>query len=128
MKKIGIISTVLFLGAALICSYAQEAEVYTDPPTVINAKVGEKIVITLESNKTTGYSWDLVKPIDKDVVGFIDNKYLAPTTNRAGAPGKELWNFRATGRGKTTLTFRYVRSWEKDVPPAKKKAFIIIVK
>lgn len=128
MKKIAIFCAALFLGASFVLAYAEEAEVYTEPPVVINAKVGEKVVITLDSNKTTGYSWELVKPIDKDIIGLLDNKYVAPTANRSGAPGKEVWTFRATGRGKVTLTFRYLRSWEKNVPSAKKQAYIIIIK
>jgi predicted secreted protein len=50
------------------------------------------------------------------------------SSGRVGAGGKEVWTFKAAGEGSPTIHFKYVRPWEKDVPPADKKDFVIMIK
>src|SRR5581483_11073298 len=51
------------------------------PSTAIAATVGVPFSITLDSNPTTGYSWDLATPLDPNVVDLLQHTY-----QRAGAP------------------------------------------
>ena len=45
-----------------------------------------------------------------------------------GAGGTEIWTFRAVREGKTTLTFGYVRPWEKGIAPVKTVAWPVTVR
>ena len=95
----------------------------------IKTKVGEEFTITLESNRTTGYGWELAEPLDGSIVKLINSDYKQPQDVRLiGKGGKEVWTFKAVGQGKTKVSMKYVRSWEKDTPPAMTQEYIVIVK
>lgn len=94
--------------------------------TVI-VKPGDKIVILLDGNITTGYSWE---------VGTIDETFLKqygePTYREKynprgleGVPGKFEFTFEALRIGKTSLRLIYQQPFEKDVEP--EKTFTITV-
>jgi len=72
--------------------------------------VDAQMVITLESNVTTGFAWTLTSEPDPAVLEFVDSEYLAPETELVGAGGQEAWTFRATGEGSTALTLSYERA------------------
>jgi inhibitor of cysteine peptidase len=95
---------------------------------IIEVNVGKSFTITLDSNPTTGYKWQLAKQMDTGLVGFIDSQYIAPNTNLVGAPGKEEWHFKAVREGKAIITFHYVRPWEKDELPSQTESFIVIIR
>ncbi len=90
--------------------------------------IGQTIVLTLESNATTGYSWQLTDPVDSKVVKFISDNYVAPESNLVGAGGVEEWTFKAVGKGKTKIKLEYVRPWEKGQESVKKQSFDICVR
>jgi predicted secreted protein len=95
---------------------------------VIKANIGEEFTVTLESNKTTGYEWQLAEPLDKDILLFVNSKYITNESNLIGSGGKEIWIFKALKAGKAAISFRYVRPWEKNIPPAKEETFSVIIK
>jgi inhibitor of cysteine peptidase len=72
--------------------------------------VDAELVITLDSNVTTGFAWKLTTEPDPAVVDLVGSEYLAPETELVGAGGQEVWTFRATGEGSTNLTLTYERS------------------
>lgn len=74
--------------------------------------VGETINITLDSNITTGYKWNLVGEPDAKVLKLLSSQYVEPTTSNppvVGAGGKEVWKFQTVGRGTTSLKLAYFR-------------------
>ncbi len=75
-----------------------------------------RIVLTLASNASTGYRWKFVKQPVRGVVRLVSHRYVAPGNNKPGAPGKEIWRFRAVGKGSTALRFRYIRPWQPNKP------------
>lgn len=81
---------------------------------------GQPLILTLESNPTAGYSWELAE-FDEVVLRLVYSKYVpyehAP--GMVGVGGEEIWCFQARSPGSTTLRLEYVRAWEKDVEPAK---------
>ncbi len=83
----------------------------------VNAKGDHEIVATLPSNPTTGYQWQLMKPLAETTVKLVSHEYRAPQTGLVGAGGQEIWIFRTMGPGETEIALGYVRSWEKGVPP-----------
>ena len=105
----------------------KDAPVCSDPAKPIEVVVGQGFTITLNSNATTGYQWQLAKPLDNSIVELMGNEYLAPRTRLVGAGGKEIWKFKAIGKGKTAIAMKYVRSWEKDIPPIENVEYQIIV-
>ena len=85
-------------------------------------------MITLPSNRTTGYSWAIDDPLNSAVVGYRGKKYVTPKTGLVGAPGMEVWTFTAAGRGHALISFKYARPWEKNAPPAKEALYVVAVR
>jgi len=108
-------------------SVMKQKKVFSGSETPFVMKVGDEFVLTLESNPTTGYRWQVADKLDGKIVRLISSEYKAPDTKLVGAGGNEVWTFRAEGRGKTAINLIYVRPWEKDTPPAKTATVIIAV-
>ena len=81
-----------------------------DNDGTVEVKVSDRIVITLESNVTTGFAWRLTTEPDVDVLELVDSEYRSPETDLLGAGGDEIWTFEATGEGTTSLELTYERS------------------
>jgi predicted secreted protein len=127
--KISAIICMLFAAGLVSASFvsAEEAS-YSDPARTVDAEPCKDFTITLESNKTTGFGWDIATPIDENVVKFIGCEYIAADTGVVGSGGREMWSFRALRPGKANISFKYIRPWEKDVPPAKNLTFNVVIK
>jgi len=108
-------------------SAIKKKKVFSGSETPFTMKVGDEFVLTLESNPTTGYQWQVADKLDGKIVRLISSEYKAPDTKLVGAGGNEVWTFRAEGRGKTAINLIYVRPWEKDTPPAKTATVTIVV-
>ena len=93
----------------------------------VEVAVGHEFGVTLAANATTGYHWELAAPLDTAIVELVGNEYQAPRTDLLGAGGQEIWTFRAVTRGQTVIELKYVRPWEKDVPPVETASFTVIV-
>jgi inhibitor of cysteine peptidase len=70
----------------------------------------DEVVITLESNVTTGFAWTLARGLDPSVLELVDSTYVEPETELVGAGGEEIWTFRAVGEGSTELELSYERA------------------
>lgn len=84
----------------------------------ITVKSGDLITLTLVSNPTTGYSWQ-VMDIDKALLvqdGEPEYKQSSGSEGLVGAGGTETFHFKAVGNGETTLSLGYVRPWESVQP------------
>ena len=101
------------------------AREYTDPSRVIRVKPGERFAVVLDSNATTGYSWQA--PERTSHVSLNSHRYEAPQSPMIGAGGREHFEFTARSQGKETLVFHYMRPWERGVPPAKTTTFTVEV-
>ena len=107
-----------------LCSTAF-AEAQNDTTNTIKAMVGKELVITLDANATTGYEWQLASPIDDNLISLVSSEYMPDKTGLVGSGGKSIWTFKAVQAGKTQISFKYIRPWEKDAPPAKKATYIV---
>ena len=101
---------------------------FSDPSRTIEVAVGERFSILLDSNPTTGYSWQASGPAAGRGVIFTVSSYEAPRANLAGAPGRERLTFMAESAGIEKLTFHYLRPWEKNTEPARTVTFTVVVK
>ncbi|MBU1726684.1 MAG: protease inhibitor I42 family protein [Candidatus Omnitrophica bacterium] len=118
---------VLVCAVGAFCLTGRERD-FSDPNKPVKIKLGQEFSLILDSNATTGYQWQFAEPIfDKNIAEFVRSEYIIPKTKLVGAGGKEIWVFKALKAGKTTISFKYVRPWEKDVLPVKTASFVIVV-
>jgi predicted secreted protein len=96
-------------------------------PTAIAATVGKTFTISLEGNRTTGYSWKLATKLDPKRLKKIGETYAPTHPGLAGSGEINKFTFRAIAAGTATLTFTYSRPWEKNTPPAKTATYKITV-
>jgi inhibitor of cysteine peptidase len=75
---------------------------------------GNTFTVTLCSNATTGFQWSESAQIsDQTVVQQTGHELMPPeNTSLMGAPGKEIWTFKALKKGTSTITMEYSRPWE----------------
>lgn len=100
-----------------------------DNGSKVSLKLGDSLSIELESNPSTGYSWQ-VSGADQSVLAAAgEPQFNLPSgaTARPGAPGTQTFVFNAVGKGTTTLSLIYVRPWEKDVTPTPPNTFSVQV-
>lgn len=108
--------------------------VYTDPEQVINTTVNQEFIIALDSNPSTGYTWEA--SYDKSMLGLEKEWYipkfpmpgpsLVPVPVVVGAGGTQYYQFKALKVGQTEITVTYKRSWETEY--AEQKAFAVDIK
>lgn len=126
MKMMLLMGVLVFAGVLMAEETAKPEEVVVKP---VSVKAGQQFTVSLESNPTTGYMWQLAKPVDEKLVKFIESKYeQTGKKGLYGAGGQEHWTFKSTGAGKTNIEMKYVRSWEKNVPPVRVATIVIEVK
>jgi inhibitor of cysteine peptidase len=83
----------------------------------LSVKTNEQFYITLSSNPSTGYEWQVASVSNPDMVRFVDSQYIRPESELVGAPGKQVLTFNALQEGSATIQLEYVRPWETGVPP-----------
>ena len=95
---------------------------------ILKLNVGDEFIIMLVSNKTTGYEWQIDRPIDGNKIIQAGLKYVQDNTGMVGSGGKEEWKFKALKAGRSQISFKYVRPWEKGVKSAEKRVFDVDIK
>ena len=85
----------------------------------INLKQEQFVVVTLQSNPTTGYRWETLANQDSilEQIGEAEFKPSETPAPPIGGGGWEIFRFMAVSRGQTTLTLVYRRPWETGVEP-----------
>jgi len=80
----------------------------------IEVHTGDIIRITLESNITTGYSWENADKVDKDVLTLDANDYVSDPNPEEldGVGGNTVIVYRALRPGKAKIDLVYLQSWE----------------
>lgn len=104
-----------------------QTPIYRQPGTTIETVIGSEFIIALDSNPTTGYSWDFAEEFDPEILTLLDARFQPPETQLKGAGGTQYWTFRTMKEGKTGISLKYFRSWEKGVPAAREVVFTVIV-
>ena len=86
------------------------------------------VVIELEGNPTTGYTW--VCAISPEGVAVEISKEYIPKENNenlVGSGGTFFFTFEAIAEGTAVLTFSYLRTWEEGVPAIKTETYKAVV-
>ena len=99
----------------------------------VELAVNGTLVVTLESNVTTGFRWELTSIADPSILEMVQSKYQATqipgqTQPLAGAGGKEIWTFSARKAGRTTIAMTYRRPWEAGTKTDKTFQLTVIIK
>ena len=94
----------------------------------IKGQAGKTIIITLEANHTTGYHWELAAPLNEKIIKIERSVYNRPKKRIfVGAGGSEEWFFYALKAGQAKISFKYVRPWEKGIPPIRTQNFTVSI-
>ena len=85
-----------------------------DSGKTIEVHTGDIIRIVLESNITTGYSWDNADKVDKDILALDSDDYVSDPNPEEmdGVGGNTVIVYRALKPGKTKVDLVYSQSWE----------------
>jgi len=74
---------------------------------------GYTVTVYLCSNPSTGFSWSESAVIsDQSVIRQISHEFIAPEEPTLGAPGKEMWFFKTSEKGTSTVEMEYSRPGE----------------
>jgi inhibitor of cysteine peptidase len=82
----------------------------------IRLNSGDQLTVTLASNPTTGYLWE-IQTVDAGVLQPVGEWEFESNSDALGAGGTETRRFVAIASGQTTLEMVYHRPWERDAPP-----------
>ena len=142
-----IVRLTLFVGASAVFSWcvvvvslgsiAINAAADAPPPITVTEQdsgktieiaVGQKMLVQLPSNPTTGYRWSVLG--NPAPLKFVKSDYATDprAAGRIGTEGVQTLRFTAKSSGKVELKLGYIRPWEKDVPAAKTFSVTLVVK
>jgi inhibitor of cysteine peptidase len=77
----------------------------------IELTMGEELVLVLDSNPTTGYSWEA--SFDPQLVVLLKQEHRR-TSELIGAGGKTIFTFRPVRPGTSAVILTYRRPWEPE--------------
>jgi inhibitor of cysteine peptidase len=129
MKKSLVLAVVPVLLAGLATGCASQVKAYYNPEEPIGSDINKEfvILIALESNPTTGYSWEA--KYDETKLELVEETYeLGEYAKQGlvGAGGTELFRFRALAKGEAQITMEYKRPWETQI--LEQKVFTVDIK
>lgn len=121
LQKIACILLISLFPMLIMAGCLPDGKTFTaaDNGESINLKLNEIIKIKLESNPTTGYSWNLSGETSTAITSLISSDYKTSTPDKevVGAGGNETLTFKAIAKGNTTIILSYNKSWEEGVEP-----------
>lgn len=90
----------------------------TDGGRTIELKRGDKLIVELEGNPTTGFSWT-VASLESDVLKVEGQPEFSADPGMVGGAGTFTFTFTAARSGSVLLNLLYHQAWDKETPPAK---------
>ncbi len=90
-----------------------------DQSGVVDLSRGTLLTVSLPSNPTTGYGWQVARDSAPRLRSAGKPAYLPPSPTLPGAGGYQEFLFEATSPGDTTLVLNYKRPFEPKAPPAR---------
>jgi inhibitor of cysteine peptidase len=101
-----------------------------DHGRTIELQPEQTIIIELESNPGTGYSWAMAQPASTLLTAEEDAVYIPRKDGGAaiGSGGMTRWRLRAIRRGRETIRLDYRRPWEQETVPVRSVRYEIFVR
>ena len=115
--RVGIFTAAILSSILLIsgCSpAANEVNIgIDDKENQIELAVGQTLVITLKSNPTTGFRWEIAE-IDEEILQQVGEPEYIPESDEplVGQGGTEVFRFEAGVSGETQLKLVYHQPWD----------------
>lgn len=92
----------------------------------IEIEQGQILVITLEANPTTGYTWEMIEG-EEQILQQVGEIEFQPDSKLIGAPGIQTLRLEAVNVGKITLKLIYHQPWEENVDPLETFSVQVVV-
>ena len=92
----------------------------------IQLNAGDTLVVQLEGNPGTGYTWERIEPL-AGALQSLGEPQFAPDKNLHGAPGRFTLRYAAVP-GSAQMELVYHRVWEADTPPVATFSLAVVVK
>ena len=129
LNFVALLTLVVVLTLATGCTSQQEVKASVDDAgREKQLKKGQTLVVTLEGNPTTGYSWEVAEPLNEQVLRQMGEAEFQQESDLVGAGGVQILRFEAVNAGKTTLKLVYHRPWEEGVEPLETYSIEIVVR
>ena len=127
---VALLTLLVALTLATSCSPQQQEVKATmdDNGREMQLKKGQTLVVTLEGNPTTGYSWEVAEPLDEQVLRQAGEPEFKAESDLVGAGGVQVLRFEAVNAGKMTLKLVYHRPWEEGVDPLETYSIQVVVR
>ncbi len=128
LSTLAIILAVFILATACSPQAASLALNAENNGSQVEVKAGGQIVITLDGNPSTGYSWE-AKDLDASMFELAgDPVFTSSNPDLVGSGGTITLTFKALKAGTSTLALVYHRPWETGVEPINTFSVTVIVK
>ena len=102
-----------------------------DSGKTVKAAVGDLVLIKLQANPSTGFTWSAADQAKGSAVALTSKKFLTASQMNAeiqpmpGQGGETTFTYGVVRTGKATISLSYRRPWEKKAKPA--KAFAVTI-
>ena len=112
--KTKLLSTLIFafvlLSSLIACSL-----LFPDGSSGAVSIEGKTLIIELEENPTTGFSWSYTIS-DTDVIHLVEDGYMEDSEDPevVGGGGMHEYKFEGLSAGEATIIFDYFKSWEGE--------------
>ena len=121
---------ILVLVLATACNPVNKTVTLTavDKGSQVDVNVGQQIVIALDGNPSTGFTWE-AKDLDTTMFEEVgDPAFTSSNPGSVGSGGTLTLTFKALKAGTSNLTLVYHRPWETSVEPIDTFAVTLTVK
>jgi inhibitor of cysteine peptidase len=132
--KLLALGLLLLLSALIFSGCGPAGEVKLDASangSQVELQKGQTLVITLESNPTTGFRWEVVELEESILRQMGEPEYKVSDPREPpppGAGGWETWRFQAVTAGQTALKLVYHRPWEEGEEPLETFSLQVVVR
>jgi inhibitor of cysteine peptidase len=128
-KTLSLVTLTLVLIFITACSSSKQVNLTAaDKDSQVDVRAGDQIIITLDSNPSTGYTWE-VKDLNTTILEQVgDPVFSSSNPGLVGSVGSLTITFKALKAGTATLTLVYHRPWETGIDPIDTFAVTITVR
>lgn len=129
MRRIFSVMMVVILASFTMTACGGKTQTVTekDNGQTVTVNNGDKLIVKLDGNPTTGYTWQLAD-YDTSILESAGEPDYKADSLMIGSGGRYTYTFTALKPGEVTLQFNYLRTWEKDTAPAETYSVTVVVK
>jgi inhibitor of cysteine peptidase len=126
MKRFSALVLVAVVVACLSGGCGGGEKIYTDSSKTIVTRVGQEFTIALDSNPTTGYTWQ--ETHDVVFLSLQEDRYEPDekAEGLVGAGGTQYYRYKAVRKGQVELRLFYLRPWEEET--IEETVFRVVIK